>query len=64
MSMKSILVIGGGGFIGAELVKVLASSGRSVTVLDLNELSLSPLPGNIKFIKGDYNDKKNSRYTY
>jgi UDP-glucose 4-epimerase len=39
-------------------VKVLASSGRSVTVLDLNELSLSPLPGNIKFIKGDYNDKK------
>ena len=56
--MKSILVIGGAGFIGAELVKVLANSGRSITVLDFNELSIKPLPSNVKFIKGDYSDKK------
>jgi UDP-glucose 4-epimerase len=58
--MRKVLVTGGGGFIGSNLVKRLLEEGNSVTVLD-NFLSgyrnnLDPFPS-VKIIEGDVRDK-------
>lgn len=59
--MKKVLVTGGAGFIGSNLVKQLFEEGCDVTVLD-NLLSghrsnLEPFP-EVRFIKGDTRDEK------
>jgi UDP-glucose 4-epimerase len=59
--MRRVLVTGGGGFIGSNLVKRLLEEGNSVTVLD-NFLSgyrnnLDPFPS-VRIIEGDVRDKK------
>lgn len=58
--MKKVLVTGGAGFIGSNLVKRLIHEGNSVTVLD-NFLSgyrenLVPF-SSVKLIEGDVRDK-------
>jgi UDP-glucose 4-epimerase len=60
MENKKILVTGGGGFIGSNLVKELTKNGNSVTVLD-NFLSgyrsnLDPFP-TVRVIEGDIRNK-------
>lgn len=60
MENKKILVTGGAGFIGSNLVKYLVNTGNSVTVLD-NFMSgyrtnLDPFP-DIKIVHGDIRDK-------
>lgn len=60
MKNKNILVTGGAGFIGSNLVKYLIEEGNSVTVLD-NFMSgyrsnLKPFPS-IQIIKGDVRNK-------
>jgi UDP-glucose 4-epimerase len=60
MKNKNILVTGGAGFIGSNLVKYLIEEGNSITVLD-NFMSgyrsnLKPFPS-IQIIEGDVRDK-------
>jgi UDP-glucose 4-epimerase len=60
MINKKVLVTGGAGFIGSNLVRALIEKGNSVTVLD-NFLSgyrnnLDPFPS-VKIIEGDVRDK-------
>ena len=60
MKNKNVLVTGGAGFIGSNLVSYLISNGNSVTVLD-NFISgyrsnLHPFPS-VRIIEGDIRDK-------
>src|SRR5690349_18770545 len=60
MNNKKVLVTGGAGFIGSNLVKSLVENGNSVTVLD-NFLSgyrdnLDSFPS-VRIIEGDIRDK-------
>jgi len=62
--MKKVLVTGGAGFIGSNLVPRLIEKGHSVIVLDnLSSGKLENLSGvrnnpNFRFIQGDIRDKK------
>ncbi|MEI7661402.1 MAG: SDR family oxidoreductase [Bacteroidota bacterium] len=61
MKNKNVLVTGGAGFIGSNLVKHLVRDGNSVTVLD-NFMSgyrsnLEPFPS-VRIIEGDVRDEK------
>jgi UDP-glucose 4-epimerase len=51
MNAKCV-VIGGAGFIGTQLTKLLAASGREVVVM-----GRSPRPGHIRYEQGDYGDR-------
>lgn len=60
MKNKKVLVTGGAGFIGSNLVKTLLDEGNSVTVLD-NFMSgyrsnLDPFPA-VRIVEGDIRDK-------
>ncbi len=57
MKKKKILVTGGSGFIGAELIKILIYSGYRVNCLDIKRPSFLNSK-NFKFFKGSVNDKK------
>jgi UDP-glucose 4-epimerase len=50
-----VLVTGGNGFIGSHLVDHLVNREWDVTVFDLNERRYDPLPSQVHFIKGDFN---------
>jgi UDP-glucose 4-epimerase len=52
---SNILVIGGGGFIGAHLVSRLIATGRRVTVVGRNEKPLYVLPDGVAYVSGDFN---------
>ncbi|OPL14357.1 MAG: epimerase [delta proteobacterium MLS_D] len=52
----STLIIGGAGFIGTHLVSALLGTGRSVTVLDKNDSSLSSLPPEASRVAGDFGE--------
>ena len=60
MTNKKVLVTGGAGFIGSNLVKYLVANGNSVTVLDNfssgYQNNLSPFP-TVRIIEGDVRDK-------
>ncbi|WP_084154060.1 NAD-dependent epimerase/dehydratase family protein [Citrifermentans bremense] len=53
----STLVIGGAGFIGAHLIPMLVATGRVVTVLDRAKPVLQGLPGDAKYVVGDFGHK-------
>ena len=58
---KNILVTGGAGYVGAELVPKLLNEGHKVTVLDTfwySDESLFKSSENLKLIKGDIRDKE------
>jgi nucleoside-diphosphate-sugar epimerase len=56
---ESILVVGGTGRVGSEIVKILADENKDITVLSRSDNNYSRLKGlNIDYIKGDVlNDK-------
>lgn len=56
--MKMCLVIGGSGFIGKELTRLLCESGREVLVLGRRSEAPVGLHPSCKYISGDYSDRK------
>lgn len=48
------LVIGGGGYIGASLLPMLAATGRRVTVLGRKPPQIHALPEGVAYIQGDF----------
>ena len=64
-SRKKVLVTGGFGFIGSNLVRSLVSQGATVTIIDnldplfgSNLFNLSDLKGNVDVHIGDVRDRK------
>lgn len=49
-------VIGGAGFVGAYVTRLLAGSGREVTVLGRREQPEARLPDGVRYVSGDYGD--------
>lgn len=49
-------VIGGAGFIGAHVTRLLAGSGHDVTVLGRRAQPDSRLPDSVRYVSGDYTD--------
>jgi len=60
MSKQTVLVTGGAGFIGSNIVSELLTRGYQVKVLDNlstgRKINLEPIIDQIKFIEGDIND--------
>tara|TARA_B100001173_G_C15997653_1_gene551905 strand:+ start:868 stop:1731 length:864 start_codon:yes stop_codon:yes gene_type:complete len=54
--MKNVVVIGGSGFLGSEVVNQLLFKNYKVTIFDINKPKFSHK--NLKFIKGDILDNK------
>lgn len=52
--LKNILLIGGGGYIGAYLVPLLIGSGRKVTVLGRSATPRHKLPEEVAYVSGDF----------
>jgi UDP-glucose 4-epimerase len=50
-------VIGGSGFIGHHLVKLLSDNDREVTVIGRSPIPLRPLSPKVNYVSGDYGDK-------
>ena len=50
-------VIGGAGFIGSHVTRLLAASGRDVVVFDRRAASEVALPANVGYVCGDYSDR-------
>jgi UDP-glucose 4-epimerase len=68
MQDKKVLVTGGAGFIGSNLVLALVRRGAQVTALDSllplyggNKFNLEPVKGQIEFIEGDIRDEEVAR---
>ena len=55
--MNSTIVIGGSGFIGRHVTRLLCESGRDVTVLGRRQTNDFFLTPKIRFISGDYGDR-------
>ena len=53
--MTSVLVTGGGGFIGTHWCRTLADAGHTGIVLDCNPQA-APLPDNWRYVQGDVRD--------
>jgi len=54
---KSCVVIGGAGFLGKSLVKLLVAGKRSVTVVGRRTLEEAKIPDRCEYLRGDYNDR-------
>lgn len=50
-------VVGGAGFIGAEVIRLLARSGRDVVVMGRSPIDASKLPKGVQYDRGDYGDR-------
>ena len=55
-SNKNVVVTGGAGFIGINLVQELCNLDAQVTVVDLPTANFSPLPPGINIVRGDILD--------
>lgn len=56
--MNHCCVIGGTGFIGRHVVDLLISNGHQVTVVGRKPFLTSPLPEGVRYVSGDYGDRK------
>ena len=56
-TLPGTLVIGGGGYIGANLLPMLVASGRRVTVLGRSVTPRYTLPQNVTYIADDFNKR-------
>jgi UDP-glucose-4-epimerase GalE len=54
----TVLVTGGAGYIGSHTVRLLASQGRDVVVLDSLELGDKSRLGSVPLVQGDINDER------
>lgn len=52
------LVVGGGGFIGSYLTKLLVGSGRKVIVVGRSSSTRFSLPADVRYVQGDAGDAK------
>ena len=50
-------VIGGAGFIGAHVTRLLANTGRTVVAFGRRRASEVELPANVAYVSGDYSDR-------
>lgn len=50
-------VIGGAGFIGSQVTRLLSASGREVVVFGRRKASEVPLPPEVAYVSGDYSDR-------
>lgn len=57
MTAAHCCLIGGGGFIGGHLVRLLAATGRCVTVVGRRAAPSYRLPENVRYLTGDYGDR-------
>lgn len=64
MKVKNVVVTGGCGFIGSEVVKKLLARGYRVRVVDNLSKPESSIKSGYEFIKGDLTDKKVARETF
>jgi len=55
--MNRTIVIGGSGFIGTHLVKILIAAGREVHVVGRKESPISTFPAECRYIAGNYGDR-------
>ena len=55
--MKKTLIIGGAGFIGCEVTRLLCEAGREVTVLGRRENPDRGLPPSCRYVSGNYGDR-------
>jgi len=55
--MNRTIVIGGSGFIGTHLVKILIAAGREVHVVGRKENAPETLPSQCRYINGNYGDR-------
>lgn len=56
-STKNCCVIGGTGFIGSYLVRLLLRAGRNVLAVGRNEQPTRPLSADVQYVPGDFGDK-------
>lgn len=56
--MKTCLVIGGAGFIGRHVTRILCESGREVVVIGRRPTADRDLPPGCRYISGDYSDRE------
>jgi UDP-glucose 4-epimerase len=55
---RPVLVLGGNGFIGSNVVKALLAEGQPVRVLDLRRApALAPRPGPLEIVEGDFTNR-------
>lgn len=54
--MRRTCIIGGTGFIGHHLVKLLNERNRELTVIGRNPMPTRTLPNGVRYISGDYGD--------
>jgi UDP-glucose 4-epimerase len=56
MNMKKVLLVGGGGFLGAHLAAALHARGYGVVALGRRAEPAHALPENVDYLSGDYGD--------
>lgn len=54
-------IVGGAGFIGAHLTRLLASRGRQVVVLGRSQAPVAALPEGVRYLSGDYANRATLR---
>ncbi len=59
--MSHCLVIGGSGFIGRHVTRMLHDAGREVIVLGRRPNAGRPLPSGCRYVSGDYTDRATTR---
>lgn len=55
--MRHCCIIGGTGFIGAAVIKLLISQERKITVIGRSPFPIRSFPEGVRYIAGDYGDQ-------